>query len=543
MKGSVASTDCQNCGAKLQGPICSQCGSQAHLEQTPMAARACVKGPVPQIAIIGTEGSGKTVLITTLAKRFSQISADGAFLNPLDNKTLRYVESNWQILGSQEWPPSTPAGQFIDLRWRLQCGAVEGLGCNLRLVDPPGQDLRRLFSDDDPAAIDVLPHHLRQLAAYYQAADIVICLVNLKDFEGEADSVRRTDNEIVIKSALQRLSGDEGESRRLFLLFTQTDLYQHIRREHGNWAQVAKKFLPYVYGAHVSRGQVKVGAVAAVHDTIVIIDAEGRPRRAPAPDFESRGLDTLMNDVAKEAAQIVANRERERQSVPAIVLPPAEPNSPDAAGELLFEGWQFWGPTPIRWVVGIFAMIFFLLYWAASPREPYAEPLPLAAPKITPAIDEGIFYSGITLRNDSDFVVRGLNCQVVASAPGQKPLIKSFHCDILRPGETIPAGNDASANSLRRDSHSLSVRSLQFVPRAGTWGIDFGRIHDQVWVKNDGLDTVQSLSLTVRAHRGNEIAGAVTIQASNLLPGKVFRQIVQLPRGDRYSAELISWSD
>ena len=35
---------------------------------------------VPNIAVIGTEGSGKTVLITTLAKRNSVINSEGIFL-------------------------------------------------------------------------------------------------------------------------------------------------------------------------------------------------------------------------------------------------------------------------------------------------------------------------------------------------------------------------------------------------------------------------------------------------------------------------------
>ena len=235
------------------------------------------------------------------------------FLNPLDNKTHRYVENTWNTLNSGNWPPSSPAGQLCELHWRLRCGGGSALECDVHLVDPSGQDLRRLFSDDEADSGQNLPELLRRLADYCKSAEIVICLVNLKDFIGENDPQRRVDNEVVIKSALQRLSDDNNRMQRLILLFTQIDQYKPILARYGNWSGVAKEHLPYVYGAHLSAGKVWIGAVAAVNETRVVVNAENIPRRVPAPGFGSKGLNELMSRLVLEATAIAAQHEEQRK--------------------------------------------------------------------------------------------------------------------------------------------------------------------------------------------------------------------------------------
>src|SRR5436190_300979 len=105
-------------------------------------------GPLagPSVAIIGTEGSGKTVLTTTLARRLSTIDARGVFLNPQGVATLRYVERVWQILQDGDWPPSTPTGDLFELRWKLEL--IGELESPVRLIDAAGQDLRLLFGEE-----------------------------------------------------------------------------------------------------------------------------------------------------------------------------------------------------------------------------------------------------------------------------------------------------------------------------------------------------------------------------------------------------------
>jgi hypothetical protein len=268
---------------------------------------------IPQVAIIGTEGSGKTVLISTLAHRFGAISQNGLFLNPLDNQTLKYVESQWGILSRGEWPAGTPMGQLVELKWRLHCNHSSSAVCELRLVDCSGQDLRLIFSRDEADAASNLPEHLQKLVEYCRSADIVICLVNIKDFLGENNQERRIDNQIVIKAALDRLSNSSTGTRWLCLLFTQIDQYQEILRQYGSWKGVAQQHLPYVHGAHLTKDHVMIGAAAAVNDTTVAVDSDGKPRRIPARNFGSKGLNELTKWLVETAASIAVQREEQRK--------------------------------------------------------------------------------------------------------------------------------------------------------------------------------------------------------------------------------------
>jgi hypothetical protein len=268
-----------------------------------------------RIAIIGTEVSGKTVLTTVLAKRYSHATAEGLFLDPLDNATLKFVERNYQFLASGDWPPSSPVGGLSNLRWRLRIGSNPCSECELHLADSAGQDLRRVFGDDQE--IQSLPEHLRGLAEYCRTADVVIYLINLKDFVGENDPVRRLDNEAVIKSTLDFLIGDVSRRRQLCVLFTQADQFEQEREKCGSWENVAQKYLSYVHGAHLRNGRVTVGAVAAVKDTKVV-ELDGTPRRVPAPGFRSDGLIELMNWIATKAGELVAARVAEVQRIEAV---------------------------------------------------------------------------------------------------------------------------------------------------------------------------------------------------------------------------------
>lgn len=47
---------------------------------------------LPKIAIIGMEGTGKTVLMCVLAKKLSVITPEGYYLDPQNNRTMKWSE-------------------------------------------------------------------------------------------------------------------------------------------------------------------------------------------------------------------------------------------------------------------------------------------------------------------------------------------------------------------------------------------------------------------------------------------------------------------
>ncbi|MEX2217064.1 MAG: hypothetical protein WD768_23330 [Phycisphaeraceae bacterium] len=276
---------------------------------------AASRSIAPNVAIIGTEGAGKTVLTTTLAKRLSSIDSRGIFLNPQGVKTLKYVEKVWQTLQSGEWPPSTPPGELFELNWKLQIvGEAE---CDVRLIDAAGQDLRLLFGDEQINSLDSLPGHLRSLAEYCRSAEIVLFLVNLKDFIGESNAEQRTANEAAIKSAMDYLSKNISP-RRLCLVLTQTDLYETLAEERGGWLELVAEMLPYVFGAHVRSHHLSVFPVSAVAETSVVTDSDGTARRVPSEGFQSEGLDDLINWLAEQVKEVGTELDEQRKSVPAL---------------------------------------------------------------------------------------------------------------------------------------------------------------------------------------------------------------------------------
>ena len=277
----------------------------------------------PTIAVIGMEGAGKTVLVTTLAKRLSTIDARGVFLNPQGVKTLKYVEHVWNILQSGDWPPSTTPGEKFELSWKLEIVGV--LECDLRLVDVAGQDLRQLFGDEQISSAGSLSGHLQSLAEYCRSADIVLFLLNLRDFIGEGDADRRAADEAAIKSAMDYLRAD-GRPRRVCLVLTQEDQYRELAREHGGWRELLKHCVPYVFGAHIAVKNMIAFPVAAVAETTVVIDDHGIARRVPKPGFTSAALEKLVKWLTDQVREVYQELQ---QAVP--VRPRRD--SPDSDGQ------------------------------------------------------------------------------------------------------------------------------------------------------------------------------------------------------------------
>ncbi|MDR1923914.1 MAG: hypothetical protein LBQ66_06035 [Planctomycetaceae bacterium] len=269
----------------------------------------------PQIALIGTEGSGKTVLATVMAKRLSE-AQDGIFLNPIGAKTALYIEKCWNTLQSGEWVPSTPPGQLFALKWNL---SIQGKEYPTRLIDSAGQDLRKLFFDEgynDPN----ISEQDKQFIQYLKDSNILILIVNLKDFIGESDPTRRMENQIVVKEVLDVLKRDKID-RQLAIIFTQYDLYKTtIERGWNSCEEFIKKMLPYLHSAHIHGHSVKIFPVAAVNKTEVKVNAAtGKPYRVPAHNFTSDGLEQLI----RWLKEVVPECERNQAKGGSPILQPA----------------------------------------------------------------------------------------------------------------------------------------------------------------------------------------------------------------------------
>jgi len=259
----------------------------------------------PQIALIGTEGAGKTVLVTVLAKKLAT-PQNGVWLNPKGVKTGKYIENTWNTLRRGEWIPSTPAGTLFDLTWVMRIGDRE---YPMKAVDSAGQDLRKLFSDEgfnNPNLSD----QDQQFIEYIHSATILLVLVNLRDFVGEPDEDKRIENAFTLKGLLDKLQEDK-EERQVVFLFTAYDLYEEtIHNDYGTPENFFEQELPYLYHAYISGKPVRCFPVAAVAETEVKHGEDGIPRRVPAPNFRSQGLDPFIQWLAEAVSGDITKQEQ-----------------------------------------------------------------------------------------------------------------------------------------------------------------------------------------------------------------------------------------
>ena len=279
----------------------------------------------PKIAVIGLEASGKTVLMSVLAKKLSQTVHHGYFLDPKGVNTIKYTESVWETLQHSDWPPSTPLGEMFNLRWGMRVTPEFSKDGNsyeaeLHLLDAAGQDMRQLFSYDKQ---EDTPDYLRPLADYCMQADILLIALNIIDFLGKTvEPMRRIENQATIKAALDML---QKSNQHVAILFTQMDQYKPIIDKAGGLESFCKAYLPYIYNAYIANSCASLISVAAVNDTIVVKKEDGKLVRAPKPNFSSLGLEDVCQwlagqvvEFSKRNAEEAAAAEKKREQAFAL---------------------------------------------------------------------------------------------------------------------------------------------------------------------------------------------------------------------------------
>lgn len=268
---------------------------------------------MPSIAIIGTEACGKTVFVTTLAKRFVKPDEHGVFIEPITRETAKYIDRVWRMLSDCDWPPSTNQGELNELQWRFH--ASPEISCDIRIIDCAGHDLRVLFSDEQIDNVESLPKPLQKVANYCRTADIVLFTVNIKNFVEPDDHEQQLANEWAIKYAMDFLK-QNNHGDHCCLLFTQTDRYEHLKAEHGDWDRIAEKFLPHVHAAHLSNGKTPIFPVAAVANTTEKL-IRNRPALVPDINFGSEGLEPVVRWIA-ESTRLVLSRQADEKEAEAV---------------------------------------------------------------------------------------------------------------------------------------------------------------------------------------------------------------------------------
>ncbi|MDR1383378.1 MAG: formylglycine-generating enzyme family protein [Planctomycetaceae bacterium] len=255
-----------------------------------------------QIAIVGTEGSGKTVLATVWAKKMFQ--QGDTYLYSKGFNTGIYVEKAWITLNNGEWLPSTSPGKKFELEWDLYIGHV---AYPVKLLDVAGQDLRALFSNERRNDTN-LSEHERSVLDYLTNSSIIVIVVNLDDFVGEPEVFKRVENELILKDIIDIYAADK-QHQDIAVVFTAYDLYQaEMEEQHGCFEDYVKNKLRILWqamrvGRQSGNMSIDLFPVAAVNKTEICPESR---RRVPKPNFTSFGLEEFSDWVLTKVQQQIA---------------------------------------------------------------------------------------------------------------------------------------------------------------------------------------------------------------------------------------------
>ena len=254
-----------------------------------------------RVAIVGMTGSGKTVLISTLAMKMAQMALENIFMAPFgDNRrqTLRYTQSNWKMLNEGRWPPSTPAGELIELQWELTTQNNQAL---VQFLDCAGQDIRSLFQTDNFNP-NYLSGDLKKVYENISSANILIFLVNMKDLLATPDYV----NELMdLDQMFHTLNQRSDIPRKMAVALSQFDKYKPEvdQQFNGDFLEYIRHYIPLLHGQYIRNRNFEIIPVAAVSDTRDVIE-NGEVRQYPVPEFSSYNLETLIHWIADSVEEL-----------------------------------------------------------------------------------------------------------------------------------------------------------------------------------------------------------------------------------------------
>jgi len=268
-----------------------------------------------KVAIVGVEGSGKTVLMAAMGEKYKSPDVNGVFLKPLNRTTYSYCTKEVAKLRNGEWPFATESG-VTELDWELmlQNRSKTGLEevCQLSFLDFGGEIYRRAFGDRAQAELEDEDEQrksaVERLKAHVCEADVLLVLVNLSDIINGCASDDRTIEMNWLSQAILSFAFDRAFKRNVALVFTQSDTYSETIAHYGGVEGVLKKYLSEVDASYGSR--LALFRVAAVNKTLPSPDGSGLS--VPAPDFASEGLEEVLAWIVGHLKRDVdADRRRE----------------------------------------------------------------------------------------------------------------------------------------------------------------------------------------------------------------------------------------
>ena len=244
-----------------------------------------------KVAIVGVEGSGKTVMLAGLGELYSHPDADGYFFEPQSLATFEYVKSKIAMLRSGRWPDATPPDDMRNLGWIVRKSCRHWMPrkiCALSCLDFAGEVYLSAFCGKENPA---LSESVWELKKYLYSADAIVLLINLRDVvtrdAGDRRAVSTEYASLQLLKAIFENQCVERKYQQVLIALSQADAYRSTIEACGGARQTLSKYLPSVGN---SFGWLDVVTVSVVDKTTVADDGT----IVPDKDFSLEGLEPMM---------------------------------------------------------------------------------------------------------------------------------------------------------------------------------------------------------------------------------------------------------
>ncbi len=255
-----------------------------------------------KVAIVGVEGSGKTVMLAGLGDLYTYPDDEGYFLAPKNFGTAAYVAEKIERMRKGEWPSATAGDEMQGLDWTLkrrEPGVRKPAEkvCEVSVLEVAGEVYRVAYgiSSGGDASLKEQAEELKQ---YVCGADELIVLINLRDVIANGLRDTRVQEAMwITKSILDTALSEDASTHapRAAIVLSQADSYAETIKSCGGAQGVLEKYLPHVANEY---GWLDVFAVNAVDKT----ELDDAGNAVPAADFTTKGLLPILKWIRGEEA-------------------------------------------------------------------------------------------------------------------------------------------------------------------------------------------------------------------------------------------------
>ena len=267
-----------------------------------------------KIAIIGTRGCGKTVLLAVLTHRFKAKTERGYQIIPDNLAAVQFTSEKWGDLTKGEWPAPTPPLTIPPIfQWKLCKGKKSKL---MTTADIAGEAWQKFILDSVNASSlnsktersnwekikakwadlwnnqqppELVEEHLKTVKELLNQSSGIFLLLNLKEIINKEQDYEMA---MYLPVALANyMSSIKRQHIPVTLVLTQTDQYSFEKEKMGTWEEVVKDCIPWMPPQF--KNIIPTAAVGAVTEKII----DDIVRSVPASGFPSQGLEELYENL------------------------------------------------------------------------------------------------------------------------------------------------------------------------------------------------------------------------------------------------------